>query len=382
MKRAAALLAAAVLLAPAAGAQSEIVPGEYPEPLPAAVEGMIEDGPSPGNASETAERFLQRARAEHEAGNLSMAIENLQRHRVAIAEEELVRELEDLRPVEGQNRADRRLELLAREGRAAVALAHQHLDELALENLTQQGLDAALWGAVLVARGQMQLNLHDTEVDAKVYSGGQLQRGQLSQRLATAMGGHLLASIGLEIASRAPDVPGEPLDADEAHRRLSQAANRSIATRQSNVPDYLPEGTPEDSALVRTALVHVTAVEVRIPEFYRTFGRDVTPGTVTAMQNALRFDREKLGPRAEAGFPFARAGFEEIALVNPGQLQDPARRAPQRAHAIAIVTAETHEHLFPNATAEAAEDQSIPGPGALAALAALAAGWAARRRRS
>lgn len=376
MKRGLALLMVAVLLAPTATAQGEIIPGEYPEPIRESVGEILDDAEeeAPGDA----QRYLERSRTELDAGNVSMALENYVFYRVTAAEAALAADLEGDGASTGQDIVDRRLERFETEGRATASLAEDVLDEIELQNLTTQGLDTALWGSYLVAQGRMQLNMHDTEVDRNVYSGGSLDRGQLGNRIAAAHGGMVLATLGLEIASRAEQVDGDPLDPEKAHERLSDTANATVTTR-GGAPGYLPQGVPEDSALVRTGLFLVTMVEVKAPEFLRIFGPESNPQTLASMQDAFQFDRNRLGPYAEAGFPLAQAGFEAIAFLGPEQLEDPARPPPQRAHAEAYSISEIHKSVFPNATEET--EDGIPSAGVLAALAALGAAAVAVRRR-
>lgn len=375
------LLAVACLLVPAATVQAQYVPGDYPDPVEDAVEGILADGPGEEEAGEQARPFLDEATEELDSGNASMAIENYVFYRVAVVEEELASDLADRGEGVGQDIADRRLERIVREGRATVDEARAFLEDLEFGDLSKQGLDTALWGAVLLARGEMQLNIHDQQLEQRVYSGDELDRTKLGAHVGAAMGGSLMAAIGLEIASRAPHVEGDPLDPEMAHERVSQAANISIEARGSQVPDYLPEATLDESPIVRTGLVHVTIAEVRLPEFQRAFGQEGTADTLDAMERALRFDHERLAPFAEAGFPYAKAGFEATAFAHASQLENPARFTPQRAHAHAIATTEIQKTVFPNAT-EAEETSGIPAAGALSMLAALgAAAVAARRRR-
>lgn len=374
------LLAVACLLVPAATVQANYVPGDYPDPVTDTVEGILDDGPPAEAAPEDNRAFLDRAREELASGNASMAIENYVLYRVGNAQAELASDLEGQGSELGQDIADRRLARIAEEGRASVEHARAFIEDLGLANLTKQGLDTALWGAMLVARGEMQLNIHDSELPKSLYRSGSLDTGRLDTRVAAAVGGKVLVGIGLEIASRAPQVDGDPLDPEEAHARLSEAANITVTARGLDVPGYLPEATTDESPIVRTGLVHVTIAEVRLPEFRRAFGSEVTPGTLDAMDRALNFDRQRLAPLAEEGYPYARAGFEAIGYAHPSQLEDPARLGPQRAHAHAIATTEIHKTVFPNAT-EAEETSGIPAAGALSMLAALgAAAMAARRR--
>lgn len=380
MNRGLILLAALLMLVPSSAAQSEAMPGEYPEPIEEALGDVLDEAEADG-APQDAQRFLEQARTEFDAGNLSMAIENFVRYRLAEEKHELADELRDMDAAEGEERADRHMQRTVREGRASAELAREHLNDIELRDLTQQGLDTALWGAVLVARGEMSLNVHDTQAPPNVYEAGKLQMGDLDSRLGAALGGTLYVQLGLEIASRASQVPGEDLDPETAHERLSQVANRSVPTKASSPPEYLPEGSPDESALVRTALLHVSMVELRLPEFERAFGRGESPRILAQMGDALEFDRRQLGPYAEQGFPFAKASFEGVAYRSLDQLQDPARDPPQRAHAVAFATSEIEKGLFPNATDEA--ESQAPGVGLAAAAAGLitAAMVACRTRR-
>lgn len=377
MKRAAVVVLAFLLVVPTGSAQSPLIPGEYPEPVEDAVESVIDGAPE--NRSERSQGFIDRAQTELEAGNLSMAIQNYAHARVADEGDRLVRELEGMGAEQGQSYADQRIDRFLREARASAELARGELDELALQNLTKQGLDTALWASALIARGETRLNVHETELPTSIYNSGKLNEGNLEQRLHASVGASVLIAMGLEIASRATQVDGDPMDAERMHERLSAAANITVTVPQSGKPDFLPTASPGESALYRTGLLYVTMVELRLPNIQVSFGHKSDAKTLADMTKAFQFDRGRLGPYAEAGFPFARAGFETIAFRNADQLQDPVRDDLQRAHARALATSEIERTVFPNAT-EDGEDEA-PTLGALTAASLVGVAALAARRR-
>jgi PGF-CTERM protein len=381
MKRLLAVLLVAALLVPPASAQSEVVPGEYPEPVRESLDGLLGDAEQRDVVPQDSLEYLEKAREHLEAGNASLAIENYVFYRVTDKEQALAERLEGESASDGQALVDKRLGMIAEQAQQTSDLARETLRGIQLGNLTQRGLDTALWGAILVARGELQLGLHDAEIEPSVYSNGELDRNALGERVAALYGGLVTITLGLEIASQADRVDGEPLDPETAHQRLSQAANTSLRAPPDGAPEYLPQPERGDGPLFRTAILHVSFVELQLPQFYQMFGTGSDAQTLKAMENALRFDREKLGPYADAGFPLAQSSFEGVAFLSPDQLGDPARDAPQRAHAKALATSRIHETVFPNATGESSSDD-VPGLSVLGGVAGLlgAALWARRRR--
>lgn len=381
------LLALAMIATPATAAAASndaSLPGAYPEPVVSTVASIIENASEnlTGNATthDQVQTYLEQARQELDDGRVRSALDL---YVLAVVEAHTQRVVERLngtaanpgREIVGQE-VDRALAEADRLSTASRAL----VNGLNVSSLTLEGAETAVWGSVLVARGEYRQNINALLGSKPVYTNGTLDEPALRSKLGTVRAAATYASLGASIAATAPSVDGTEVEDDELRSRLDEVANASLAVNpRSKSKAYLPRGNPSDSPILRAGLTLLAGQEIKTEQLQRSYavsGQRVDLSE--AIPHLLEGDRERLDPWARVGSPLALSAYEGVQAPEGDQaltLQGSGTANVLRSRAFALAVEGAEKKLHPDPSSET---KDAPAPGlalvgiSLVALAALA----------
>jgi hypothetical protein len=205
---------------------------------------------------------------------------------------------------------------LLAEGRALATAGRATVNALDVDTLSIAGGEAAVWGALYVARGELQLNLFEQVRTQALAQAGTVDANVTGALLQASLGGVTAIATGTSLASLAPQVPGHVPAAGDLAARLDEVARQRLtASGPREVLDTFPRGDPAvDGPVMRAGLLLVAAEELRSLEVRKTYlsaeGVDLVPHIL----EGLAFDRDNLEPYAAQGSPLALAAYEAVDL--------------------------------------------------------------------
>ncbi|MDX1610732.1 MAG: hypothetical protein R3185_00070 [Candidatus Thermoplasmatota archaeon] len=378
-----ALVAALTLAALPVHAEDRELPGAYPAVLVDLLDELLataeEDAwPTNRGVHPNATHVLEAAQEDVEKGRLSDAINRYVAFRTENAVQHLLDDVADRTPDQGRSLLGNATNQLRNTALAATDANRGIVNRVDADALSVRGAEAALWGAQLVGRGELQLNLLPRVTGRDIYQNNTPDANLLRQRVALTLGAMDHMNIGGSIASVAKEIPGPTLAEGEITARLDEIASGRLAiSPNSDLIKYLPRGdASRDNAVLRAGLFLVSAEQIKGEDFRRMYLDASKRGSIGATLNqVMATDRGDLRPWATRGSALALASFESVDMDLPDSLTQPKIQEVIQNRSFVRSTLDAEAILAP----EDSELDATPLPGVLALLA-LACVASLRRR--
>lgn len=382
------LLVFVLVAAPVAQAQS--VPeleNAYPEPVHQAAERAVEDASERslpnGTLSGQAISHLEDARERLEEDRVRSAFDALILFHVRHEADALLAEVDNATPGEGRQAVQDARQDLLEQVRQASGGAREVVEQLDVDELTVEGAETAIWGSVLVARGEYRLNTYSMLTPRDPYPNGTLSEERVRVSLSPLVSARTFADLGARVAAIAPSVGGNSPNDTALSDRVLEVANADVSVPgRSNAQEYLPRASPDASPLLRAGLTVFAGQELKAEDRQRLLSVNADKGNVTELaENWIAHGREKVSPWAAQGSPLAGSALEGVLGVNGTVSDEPSRAwaavARSQAYALAVHGA---EDKLRGDEEPVQQETPFPVPGLILALGASAVVFSFTRR--